>query len=337
VEFQLTEQLKSIVAQLTQARQSKGITLEEIATKTFIPQRLLKALEEEKFDRLPEAVFVQGFVRRYADEVGLDGMALSRSFVIQPPELKKAAEEFLSVHPDDAAFKPAATVSASAPPKAAPPKATQPAPAPAVQPLIEPVAPLTPPVATLNAIEDPLPDYSPASQGSSAHWFYWIGGGLLAGLAGLFLVNQLTHLPATPPTQQAAVPTKAAATPAASVKPSPAASSTPSPQPSASASPTPSPTPSPAASASASPTTSGPIGVTLTLTEDSWVEIEADGKSLEASTLPKGTQKSWSATKSLSVFTGNAHGVSVSYNQGASKPMGTTADPAELRFPDKPN
>jgi cytoskeleton protein RodZ len=332
VEFQLTEQLKSIVTQLTQARQAKGITLEEIATKTFIPQRLLKALEEGKFDRLPEAVFVQGFVRRYADEVGLDGMALSRSFVIAPPELKKSAEEFLSVHPDDAKFKPAATVSASAPPKAVAPPPVVPlpvaptpvapmpvAPMPVAPSAVEPLTASTaPPVATLTAVEDPLPDYYQTSQGGSANWFYWLGGGLIAGLAGLFLVNQLTHLPAAPPTQEAAVPAKTSA------KPTPAERSTPTPQPSTSASP------------AASPATSGPIAVSINVTADSWVEIEADGKSLEASTLVKGTQKSWSATKSLNIFTGNAQGVSVSYNQGASKPMGTTADPAELRFPDKP-
>jgi Domain of unknown function (DUF4115) len=178
-----------------------------------------------------------------------------------------------------------------------------------VQPVVQPAAQ---PTATLTAIEDPLPYREPS--GGGGNWLYWIGGGVIAGLAGLFLVNQLSHLPAAPPTQEAVVPVK------------PAQSDSPKPSPSASASPSP----------AASPAATGPVSVSINVTEDSWIEIEADGKTLEASTLPKGTQKSWSAAKSLNIFTGNARGVAVSYNQSPPKPMGTSANPAEMRFPDKP-
>ena len=39
------EKLRSVAQQLVQAREAQGISLEEIATKTFIPMRALKALE----------------------------------------------------------------------------------------------------------------------------------------------------------------------------------------------------------------------------------------------------------------------------------------------------
>jgi len=78
------EQLKGIVDQLKLERERQGVLLEEIALKTYVPLRQLQALEKGDVNILPEPVFVQGFIRRYADALGLDGMALSKSFEFQP-------------------------------------------------------------------------------------------------------------------------------------------------------------------------------------------------------------------------------------------------------------
>jgi cytoskeletal protein RodZ len=74
------EQLKKIGAYLRQLRQEQAKSTEEIATKTFIPSRLLKALEEGETEQLPEPIFIQGFIRRYAEALNLDGMTLAQSF-----------------------------------------------------------------------------------------------------------------------------------------------------------------------------------------------------------------------------------------------------------------
>jgi cytoskeletal protein RodZ len=79
------EQLRQIADQLRQKRQEQGISLDEIAVKTFIPLRLLEAIDKGQIERLPEPVFVQGFIRRYADSVGLDGLSLARSFSLEAP------------------------------------------------------------------------------------------------------------------------------------------------------------------------------------------------------------------------------------------------------------
>ena len=55
-----------------QARERQGFSLEQIASKTRIPQRHLQALEEEDFASLPAKVFTKGFVRSYARALGLD-------------------------------------------------------------------------------------------------------------------------------------------------------------------------------------------------------------------------------------------------------------------------
>jgi len=57
---------------LRQARESRKITLQEIAETTKIGTRALQALESNRFDQLPGGIFNKGFVRSYARVVGLD-------------------------------------------------------------------------------------------------------------------------------------------------------------------------------------------------------------------------------------------------------------------------
>nr|WP_322715506.1 helix-turn-helix domain-containing protein [Nostoc sp. ChiQUE02]MDZ8228357.1 helix-turn-helix domain-containing protein [Nostoc sp. ChiQUE02] len=75
------EQLKEITTHLRQVRQEKSLRIEEIAAQTLIRAGVLYALEEERFEELPEPIFVQGFIRRYGDALGLDGNALSYTFI----------------------------------------------------------------------------------------------------------------------------------------------------------------------------------------------------------------------------------------------------------------
>ncbi len=54
------------------ARETKNLTLEEIAQETRISARFLRAIEEETFDVLPGGIFNRGFVRTYASHVDID-------------------------------------------------------------------------------------------------------------------------------------------------------------------------------------------------------------------------------------------------------------------------
>lgn len=71
--------LEAIGSLLQQTREARGLTLTEVANDTFIRSQYLQALEQADLSRLPEPVYVQGFLKRYADYLGLDGEALSRS------------------------------------------------------------------------------------------------------------------------------------------------------------------------------------------------------------------------------------------------------------------
>lgn len=74
------ERLIQIGAYLHHVREESALTLEEVAARTMIQPRLLRAVEEGKLYQLPEPVYVQGFIRRYAEALGLDGIEFAEAF-----------------------------------------------------------------------------------------------------------------------------------------------------------------------------------------------------------------------------------------------------------------
>lgn len=73
--------MESIGEFFRQVRETKGLTLDEVASKTRIHPDFLKALEEGNFAKLPDQVFAKGFVRSYARSLGLDEEDAMRCFV----------------------------------------------------------------------------------------------------------------------------------------------------------------------------------------------------------------------------------------------------------------
>ena len=57
-------------------RTQQGLSLEDVAQRTYIKLHYLQALEEGRFDLLPAAVYTYGYIRQYAKILGLDGSAL---------------------------------------------------------------------------------------------------------------------------------------------------------------------------------------------------------------------------------------------------------------------
>jgi len=58
---------------LREARLRQGVDFSEIELATKIRAKHLKALEDEEFDVLPAQTYVKGFLRTYAEYLGLDG------------------------------------------------------------------------------------------------------------------------------------------------------------------------------------------------------------------------------------------------------------------------
>ncbi len=81
---------------LRQQREGRGISLEDISASTKISVRLLRAIENEEFDRLPGGVFNVNFVRQYARSVGLDEEKIAadyRSLTAPPVETPAGKQE----------------------------------------------------------------------------------------------------------------------------------------------------------------------------------------------------------------------------------------------------
>ena len=288
------EQLKTIGTYLGRERQERGVSLDEIAVKTYIPLRLLQALEDGQVERLPEPVFVQGFIRRYADAIGLDGVALAKTFSPQASFLveRKAPEggghrtvEQATVEMPDR-IKPAA---------------------------VEPID--LPPQFIQHEERDRV-------QRSYLPWV--LVGSVAVLLVGVGLTRWLNR-PQPAIDSQKAETTVTNAHPVA--PPSPSVAPKTSPQAANS------PSPKASASTEATSATNSPIQVAVNLTDESWFQVTTDGKTAFEGTLKKGEQKTWTAQKTLVLEAGNAGAVSVSYNQGEAKPLGAPGEVKDVTFP----
>jgi cytoskeletal protein RodZ len=66
---------------LRQARELRGVSLQQLAARTKIPVAALDALERNDLSRLPGGIFSRAFVRSYALEVGLNPDETVREFL----------------------------------------------------------------------------------------------------------------------------------------------------------------------------------------------------------------------------------------------------------------
>ncbi|TBR58693.1 transcriptional regulator [Mastigocladus laminosus UU774] len=85
---QRTESLRQIGEQLRQARESRGLCLDQLCVYTYISPHQMEAIENGNWELLPEDVFVRGFIRTMANVLGLNGTALVAS--LPAPETTKS-------------------------------------------------------------------------------------------------------------------------------------------------------------------------------------------------------------------------------------------------------
>ncbi len=73
--------MKELGRVLRDKREQLGISLDELQAKTKIRKRYLIALEDGDWELLPGDVYARGFVRSYAEAVGLDGAQLLEKYI----------------------------------------------------------------------------------------------------------------------------------------------------------------------------------------------------------------------------------------------------------------
>ncbi|HMP73407.1 MAG TPA: helix-turn-helix domain-containing protein, partial [Kiritimatiellia bacterium] len=84
----LPPDMHTLGQQFRQAREEQGLTLSKAASLTRIKIQHLTDMEDDNFSRMPAPAYAKGFIRMYADLLGLDPVPLVEEYVhlhLQPP------------------------------------------------------------------------------------------------------------------------------------------------------------------------------------------------------------------------------------------------------------
>ena len=250
--------LAELGERLSHARQQLEIPIEAISERTHIQTRLLKAIEEGRIDDLPEAVYVQSFIRQYANSIGLNGLHYASEFMM--PSV---------VNPDRSAWFKSFSIL--------------------------------------------------GGQLRPSHLYLGYMALVLLSVQGLSGVINRSLAQAQPVVNQDNLQKFKDSLPVRSVPmgPNPA-------------------TVTLNGSASGKMVPGQTVRVGLTVTDQSWVRVVADGKEEFEGVLTEGMSRSWNAKKQLVVKAGNAGGIMVSFNDGKAKPLGAPGTVQEVAFPPNP-
>jgi cytoskeletal protein RodZ len=290
---------------LREAREGQGISLAEAEAQTRIRQKFLAAMEAEEWSLLPNEVTTRGFLRKYANYLALDEEAVLRAFqnranVAAPQPIVAAPLE------READYRPIEMDLSS------PPRRTMP--------------------------------------------WGWIGAAIvLLALAGVAIyialyqpgfIDNLRALPRALPNPADVIALEPTATPTATVEVN---RITATPTPTVETTPTPTSTPTPVQAeeaiptttltAEATPTVPTPavqpaelIGLDLAILARSWVRVVVDNSLALEAVLEPGELRSWQASDSIVLRTGNAAGVQATVNNQTLPPLGGTGEVIEIEW-----
>ena len=108
-----------IGARLRDAREAKGMSVDSLAAKTRVAPRMLSAIERNDLSTVPPRPYGRGFVRAYAQEVGLDPDTTVRAYFarfepVAPTHAHQMSDERVGVAGDAAWWPVPVPMAASA-------------------------------------------------------------------------------------------------------------------------------------------------------------------------------------------------------------------------------
>lgn len=282
--------VEEIGSQLKQAREAKGLSLAQAEEETKIRRKYLAALEQGLVDELPGEVYLKGFLRSYANFLGLDGAGLVEQYKHSQRNLPSAAAEVA--------------------PAAAPP--------PVPPPPIAAAAGRQPPERRVGASMRALRPSPAPSAGRP--WLpiviMLVIGGVVAGIFA-FGRGSPDEVPVnTPP-------------PSASGPPPPQHNPEPASEPPPAETPPVEPAPPPAEVIVGEPmadtvpvtVSPGPIELTLTWRSRAWVRLTVDGIQVEEATLETGAVRNITAEQEVRVRLGHTEVVDFTINGQSLGPL----------------
>ena len=270
---------------LSEARAAKEASLAEVEAKTRIRQKYVEALETGSFDDLPRGAVARGFLRSYADYLGLD------------------AEEVLQLYAQESGDT-GSEVPIAEPGK---PRYVD------YRPLEVELHDSKPAPGWLRWIVALLVVVVLAAVG----WWF-LGRGLATGWSSLAFWAEPTSTPtptvtptpwivtATPLPPPTATPVLSTPTSDLLLLPTPTVPVTITPTP----------------LATATPEIVAEIAMTMTVNQRAWVRVDVDGEVAQEGVLEQGENRFWNAGESVVVRTGNAGGVNLILNGEDLGPLG---------------
>jgi len=282
--------MTDIGSQLRAAREAQGLTLEQVFKATRIKTSFLEAIEANQFQGLPGPVQARGFVRSYANFLGLDGEHLAS--VLDADKTAKT-----DMRPMPTASKPIV-----APPPASTQPIVQAPPKPAIVKSPKPVAAqpdksasesgtrpsLKLPTLALNSSK---PVSSARSNGGIPTWLLIVGAVVLFVLGLILVVSALSSAGQSPaPSEPNNVPNAIGTLPTTD-------------------------------QTELAPLGDGPVSITLKTGEHVWARISIDGQTAFEGMLDPDTVKDWQAADQIIVETGNGAALTV-LHQGQESVLG---------------
>ncbi|MEG4408476.1 helix-turn-helix domain-containing protein [Microcoleus sp. MON2_D5] len=76
---QRQECLRELGRELRKGRQIRSLSLQQLHSQTLVPLHHIESIENGEIDKLPQDIYVRGFIRRLGDALGLDGSAMANA------------------------------------------------------------------------------------------------------------------------------------------------------------------------------------------------------------------------------------------------------------------
>jgi cytoskeleton protein RodZ len=282
---------------LREERESRNISIEEIAAATKIVPRYLEALEADHLDKMPGGFFVKGIIRSYARAIGLDADEVLARYkeagLIGGPASGRTPASRPAVE-QGPQYVPTLPPEPEIPAEAAP-------------------APAEKAAAGLFVEEAPQPALSTAARKRVFAWA-WRTLAALAIIAAVFFLWS-SRRPRPPQAPPETVVARETLPPPQMIEPGAAPAST-----------TQTETPSEPAAKPAPPPVVEEVwkGVTIQISfeEETWIQVYADGELKVNGLFPAGAAAMAQADKELLIHTGNAGGFGFLLNGRPAKPLG---------------
>jgi cytoskeleton protein RodZ len=316
----MVDEPETLGSYLKNQRESKKISLRELAKNTKVREHILRAIEEDRHELLPPSTYVRGFLSAYAKYLRLDEnevllryeRVLKGEPVASPRvEPAKPKEKVIPIEPP----KPKEEISAPPPPK---------------------------PKQKISAVQ-------PSKRKKQILWNTkptWVVAGVIA--ASLILLYFFSPYSSKPPepVPEKPVPEKATVDegPTAPAPPLAAVTAVPKEKP---VIPGKEPlTPSSPVASTTSVPEKKPLSLQLKAVEETWVSLEVDGQSGRGMTLKPGEGISVQASNRIRMILGNAGGLDLILNGKILEKFGKsgevltlifTSNGVEVKPPEKPN